>query len=80
LPERARFADLYFVVKRCSDSTRHFLLDGWLAGYRISIRERVGGADGEIFLHIRNDVRNTAMPPFAGLSTDQIWQVVAYKD
>src|SRR5580700_1908071 len=37
-----------------------------------------GGADGEIFLNIRNGVRNTAMPPFAQLSTDQIWQVVAY--
>jgi alcohol dehydrogenase (cytochrome c) len=37
-----------------------------------------GGADGEIFLNIRNGVRNTAMPPYARLSTDQIWQVVTY--
>src|ERR1700678_360303 len=37
-----------------------------------------GGADGEIFLNIRNGIRNTAMPPFARLSTDQIWQVATY--
>ncbi len=37
-----------------------------------------GGADGEIFLNIRNGIRNTTMPPFAQLSTDQIWQVVSY--
>jgi alcohol dehydrogenase (cytochrome c) len=37
-----------------------------------------GAADGEIFLNIRNGIRNTAMPPFASLSTDQIWQVVSY--
>lgn len=37
-----------------------------------------GGADGEIFLNIRNGIRNTTMPPFAQLSTDQIWQMVAY--
>src|SRR5580698_1741731 len=37
-----------------------------------------GGADGEIFLNIRNGVRNTAMPPNVRLSTDQIWQVVTY--
>src|SRR5580692_4842466 len=37
-----------------------------------------GGADGEIFLNIRNGVRNTVMPPYARLSTDQIWQVVTY--
>src|SRR5580693_7042337 len=37
-----------------------------------------GGADGEIFLNIRNGIRNTAMPPYARLSTDQIWQVVTY--
>src|SRR6202050_954598 len=39
---------------------------------------RRGGADGEIFLNIRNGVRNTAMAPYARLSTDQIWQVVTY--
>src|ERR1700733_11708249 len=37
-----------------------------------------GDADGEIFLNIRNGIRNTAMPPYARLSTDQIWQVVTY--
>ena len=37
-----------------------------------------GGADGEIFLNIRNGIRNTAMAPYARLSTDQIWQVVTY--
>src|SRR5580658_6794456 len=37
-----------------------------------------GGADGEIFLNIRNGVRNTAMAPYARLSTDQIWQIVTY--
>jgi mono/diheme cytochrome c family protein len=37
-----------------------------------------GGADGEIFLNIRNGIGNTAMPPYARLSTDQIWQVVTY--
>src|ERR1700722_15152860 len=31
-----------------------------------------GGADGEIFLNIRNGIRNTTMPPFAQLNTDQI--------
>jgi len=37
-----------------------------------------GGADGEIFLNIRNGIANTLMPPFAQLSTDQTWQIVAY--
>src|ERR1700733_2390749 len=37
-----------------------------------------GDADGEIFLNIRNGIRNTAMLPYARLSTDQIWQVVTY--
>src|ERR1700723_1828090 len=37
-----------------------------------------GGADGEIFLNIRNGVRNTAMAPYTRLSTDQIWQVLTY--
>ncbi|HEY4085383.1 MAG TPA: c-type cytochrome, partial [Bryobacteraceae bacterium] len=37
-----------------------------------------GSEDGEIFLNIRNGIRNTAMPSFTQLSTDQIWQVVSY--
>ena len=37
-----------------------------------------GAADGEIFLNIRNGIRNTAMPPYTQLSTDQIWQIVGY--
>src|SRR6185312_4741932 len=37
-----------------------------------------GAEDGEIFLNIRNGIRNTAMQAFTQLSTDQIWQVVSY--
>ena len=37
-----------------------------------------GGADGEILLSIRGGIRGTEMPPFVQLSTDQIWQVIAY--
>src|SRR5580692_5204725 len=37
-----------------------------------------GSADGEIFLNIRNGIRNTTMAPYTQLSTDQIWQIVAY--
>jgi alcohol dehydrogenase (cytochrome c) len=37
-----------------------------------------GGADGEIFLNIRNGIRNTLMPGYPQLTTDQTWQVVAY--
>ena len=37
-----------------------------------------GSADGEIFLNIRNGIRNTAMQPYTQLSTDQIWQAIAY--
>lgn len=37
-----------------------------------------GSEDGEIFLNIRNGIRNTAMPSFTQLSTDQIWQVISY--
>ena len=37
-----------------------------------------GSADGEIFLNIRNGIRNTLMPPYTQLSTDQIWQIVTY--
>ncbi|HEU5022967.1 MAG TPA: c-type cytochrome, partial [Bryobacteraceae bacterium] len=37
-----------------------------------------GSEDGEIFLNIRNGVRNSAMPAFTQLSTDQIWQIVSY--
>lgn len=37
-----------------------------------------GGADGEIFLNIRNGLRNTLMPGYTQLTTDQTWQIVAY--
>jgi len=37
-----------------------------------------GGADGEIFLNIRNGIRNTPMQPYTQLSTDQTWQIIAY--
>lgn len=37
-----------------------------------------GSADGEIFLNIRNGMRGTAMVSYTALSTDQIWQIVAY--
>ena len=39
---------------------------------------RHGGADGEIFLNIRNGIASTQMPPFKRLSTEQVWQLVAY--
>jgi len=37
-----------------------------------------GGRDGEIFQNIRNGIPGTQMPRFSGLSTEQIWQLVAY--
>jgi alcohol dehydrogenase (cytochrome c) len=37
-----------------------------------------GGADGELLISIRGGVRGTEMPSFARLSTDQIWQIIAY--
>jgi PQQ-dependent dehydrogenase (methanol/ethanol family) len=37
-----------------------------------------GSADGEIFLNIRNGIRNTTMQPYTQLSTDQTWQIIAY--
>ena len=37
-----------------------------------------GEKDGEVFLNIRNGVRGTQMPAFAQLSSDQVWQLVAY--
>jgi PQQ-dependent dehydrogenase (methanol/ethanol family) len=37
-----------------------------------------GNADGEIFQNIRAGIRGTAMPSFAHLSADQIWQTVSY--
>lgn len=43
----------------------------------IAIYQR-GTADGEIFLNIRNGIRNTAMQPYTQLSTDQTWQIIAY--
>ena len=37
-----------------------------------------GNAEGEIFQNIRAGIRGTAMPNFAQLSTEEIWQVVSY--
>jgi len=37
-----------------------------------------GGLDGEIFLNIRNGIKGTAMPPFAGLKQEQVWQLVTF--
>jgi alcohol dehydrogenase (cytochrome c) len=37
-----------------------------------------GDRDGEVFLSIRGGIRGTQMPPFAQLTSDQIWQTVAY--
>ena len=37
-----------------------------------------GNADGEIFQNIRAGIRGTAMPSFAHLTADQIWQLVSY--
>ena len=37
-----------------------------------------GSADADLFRAIRSGVRGTQMPPFAGLSDTQIWQLVAY--
>ncbi|MDX2030664.1 MAG: PQQ-dependent dehydrogenase, methanol/ethanol family [Blastocatellia bacterium] len=39
---------------------------------------RHGGADGEIFLNIRNGIASTQMPPFKRLTTEQVWQLVTY--
>jgi PQQ-dependent dehydrogenase (methanol/ethanol family) len=37
-----------------------------------------GGADGEIFLSIRSGITGSQMPAFPRLSSDQIWQIVAF--
>jgi alcohol dehydrogenase (cytochrome c) len=37
-----------------------------------------GEKDGEVFLNIRNGIRGTQMPPFAQLTSDQLWRIVAY--
>src|SRR5919201_3853762 len=37
-----------------------------------------GGQDAEIFQTIRRGVPATQMPPFAALTDDEIWQLVAY--
>ena len=39
---------------------------------------RHGGADGEIFLNIRNGIAGTQMPAFKRLTADQVWQIVTY--
>jgi len=39
---------------------------------------RHGSSDGQIFVNIRGGIRGTQMPAFAGLSTDQVWQLVSY--
>ncbi|MGH9139560.1 MAG: c-type cytochrome, partial [Vicinamibacterales bacterium] len=37
-----------------------------------------GGQDGDLFHVIRSGVSGTQMPPFAGLTDDQTWQLVLY--
>ncbi len=37
-----------------------------------------GSGDADLFRAIRSGVRGTQMPPFAGLSDTEIWQLVAY--
>ena len=37
-----------------------------------------GGRDGDLFHVIRSGVSGTQMPPFAGLTDEQTWQLVAY--
>ena len=37
-----------------------------------------GGLDGEIFLNIRNGIKGTPMPGFAGLKQEQVWQLVTF--
>jgi predicted CXXCH cytochrome family protein len=41
------------------------------------LRSNSGDADGEIFYHVRNGIRNTAMPAW-GLPDREIWQLVSY--
>src|SRR5688572_1063855 len=37
-----------------------------------------GNADGDLFRTIREGVQGSQMPPFRGLSDDQVWQLVSY--
>ncbi len=37
-----------------------------------------GDEDGMIFMNIRRGIPGTQMPSFSGLTSDQIWQVIAY--
>jgi PQQ-dependent dehydrogenase (methanol/ethanol family) len=37
-----------------------------------------GSEDGQVVQTIRNGVPGSQMPPFPGLSTDQVWQLVSY--
>ena len=37
-----------------------------------------GSQDADIFRTIRSGVSGTQMPPFAGLSAEQLWQLVSY--
>ena len=37
-----------------------------------------GSKDGELFLNVRNGLPGTQMPPFAKLSTEQVWHLVTY--
>src|ERR1039457_6676435 len=37
-----------------------------------------GGADGQLFLNIRNGINGTAMPAFSQFTSDQVWQLVSY--
>jgi len=39
---------------------------------------RGGSADAELFRTIREGLSGTQMPPFRGLTDDQIWQVISY--
>src|SRR5438094_70684 len=37
-----------------------------------------GGADADLFHTVRAGVRGSQMPPFAGFSDEQVWQLVSY--
>ena len=37
-----------------------------------------GGADGQLFISIRNGIPGSQMPPFSKLTTEQTWQLVSY--
>ena len=37
-----------------------------------------GGADGQLFINIRNGIPGSQMPPFSKLTNEQTWQLVTY--